>query len=168
MTGAKLVKPHSVVLDVSVRSKKHCLEVLSEILAASTPDVAHEEIFAKLFERERLGSTGLGRGVAFPHCRFEGLAASNGALLRLSEPVEFDSPDDQPVDLVFGLMVPEEVTEQHHKIIAGITGLLEDERVRRQLREADTSKRMREIVLAALRKVRKGNPGVANHKSSGP
>jgi nitrogen PTS system EIIA component len=163
MTVAELVKPHNVVCNVSVRSKKHCLEVLSDVLATSSPEVAREDIFARLFERERLGSTGLGHGVAFPHCRFEGIAASNAALLKLSEPVEFDSPDDQSVDLVFGLMVPEEITDRHRKVIAEITRLLEDERIRRRLREASNSNEMREAVLAGFR--REGSR-VAKRKSS--
>ena len=147
MTVADLIKPGNVLCNVSVRGKKHCLELLSELLARSSPGIEAEEIFAKLFERERLGSTGLGNGVAFPHCRFDGITGSNAAMLKLVEPVEFDSPDDQYVDLVFGLMVPEEVTEGHRGVIAEIAELLDDQDVRCRLRAANDSNGMLKALL---------------------
>jgi nitrogen PTS system EIIA component len=148
MTPEHIIQPDNVLNDVIVRSKKHCLEILSELLARGTPAIPGEEIFSKLIERERLGSTGLGNGVAFPHCRFAGIAASHGALLKLSEPVEFDSPDGDQVDLVFGLMVPEEITDQHRAEIAEITALLNDASVRARLREAGTSRELYDALLA--------------------
>jgi PTS system nitrogen regulatory IIA component len=148
MTLSDLIKPRNVVCNVSVRSKKHCLEVLSELLATSSPEIAREDIFAKLFERERLGSTGLGNGVAFPHCRSDGVTACNAALLKLAEPVEFDAPDDQYVDLVFGLILPEEITDGHRDMMAEITEVLNDDDVRRRLRAANDSNDMLEALLA--------------------
>jgi PTS system nitrogen regulatory IIA component len=150
MTVADLIKPSNVLCNVSVRSKKHCLELLSELLASSTSGVETEEIFAKLFERERLGSTGLGNGVAFPHCRFQGITVGNAAMLKLVEPVEFDSPDNEYVDLVFGLMVPEEVTEGHRDVIAEITELLGDQDVRHRLRAANDSNELLEVLRESL------------------
>jgi mannitol/fructose-specific phosphotransferase system IIA component (Ntr-type) len=104
-----LIKADSVLCNVSARSKKHCLEILSELLTRSNPDIASEEVFAKLIERERLGCTCLDKGVAFPHCRIAGLRKSTGALMKLAEPIDFDSADGQSVDIVFGLMVPEDL-----------------------------------------------------------
>lgn len=135
---AELVEPESVACDVHVRSKKHCLEVLGEMLAKANPPMNAEEVFASLFERERLGSTALEKGVAFPHCRFEGLKASRGALLKLAEAIDFDAPDGRRVDLVFGLMVPQEITEAHRAEVDTIAALLSDSRVRRRLRSAPT------------------------------
>ena len=103
----EIIKPDSVLCNAQARSKKHCLEILSELLVRSNPEIASEYIFASLIERERLGCTSLEKGVAFPHCRVEGLNNSTAALIKLSEPVDFDSPDDEPVDLILGLMVPE-------------------------------------------------------------
>jgi PTS system nitrogen regulatory IIA component len=148
MTPDQILKPDNVLNNIIARSKKHCLEILSELLARGTPAIPGEEIFSKLIERERLGSTGLGNGVGFPHCRFAGIDASHGALLKLSEPVEFDSPDGEPVDLVFGLMVPEEITDQHREEIAEITALLGDPTVRTRLRKARTSRELYEALLA--------------------
>ena len=148
MTPDQILKPDNVLNDVSARSKKHCLEILSELLARGTPAVPGEEIFSKLIERERLGSTGLGNGVAFPHCRFVGIDTSHGALLKLTEPIEFDSPDGEQVDLVFGLMVPEDITDQHREEIAEITALLNDPAVRARLRKAGTRRELYEGLLA--------------------
>lgn len=134
-----LIKPDSVLCNAHARSKKHCLEILSELLVRSDPDIANEEIFDSLIGRERLGCTSLNQGAAFPHCRVPGLARSVGALVKLSEPVEFDSPDGERVDLVFGLMVPEEVDEQLVADIAELTTLFNDPALRRRLRDAATS-----------------------------
>lgn len=134
-----LIKPESVLCNARARSKKHCLEILSELLAQPNPEIPNEEIFAKLVERERLGCTGLNKGTAFPHCRIEGLQQSCGALMKLSSAVDFDSPDGESVDLVIGLLVPSDLNEGHYSDIKLITNVLEDERMREALRAANTS-----------------------------
>jgi PTS system nitrogen regulatory IIA component len=151
MISELLRGPDSVLCNVSVRSKKHCLEVLSELLGKSNPEMPPEEIFSKLIERERLGTTALGKGVAFPHCRFGGIEVSSGALLKLSEPVEFDSADGEPVDLVFGLMVPAEITDSHRDEIANIAEMLNDEAVQARLRAADSERALYEALMAEHR-----------------
>ena len=116
----EIIKPDNVLCNAHARSKKHCLEILSELLVRSVPDVAHEEVFERLIERERLGCTSLDQGVAFPHCRIDGLRASVGALIKLSDAVDFDSPDDEPVDLVFGLAVPADLDTEHQADVGNI------------------------------------------------
>jgi len=116
-----LVKPDSVLCNVSARSKKHCLEILSELLTRSNPDIASEEVFAKLVERERLGCTCLEKGIAFPRCRISGLQSSCAALMRLTEPVDFDSISGESVDLVFGLMVPEDLSDADNADVKALT-----------------------------------------------
>lgn len=135
----ELIRPDSVLCNASARSKKHCLEILSELLVRSTPEISNEEVFDNLIERERLGCTGLDQGVAFPHCRVDGLDTMVGALIRLTEPVEFDSPDGEAVDLVFGLMVPADVDEHLQADIGKVAERLNDEKLRVALREANTS-----------------------------
>ena len=135
----QLIKPESVLCNAHARSKKHCLEILSELLSRTNPDIPHEEIFSKLVERERLGCTGLERGTAFPHCRIEGIDHSCGALIRLSQPVDFDSADGELVDLVIGLMVPANLDQSHYADIELITGALRDDSLRARLRSANTS-----------------------------
>jgi PTS system nitrogen regulatory IIA component len=100
---------------------------------------SNEEIFDSLIDRERLGCTSLDEGVAFPHCRIEGLGSSVGALIKLSEPVEFDSPDGEAVDLVFGLLVPDKVDDSLHAEVCSIAELLGDRRLRQKLRSASSS-----------------------------
>ncbi len=93
MLFEELIKPDNVLCNAHARSKKHCLEILSELLGGSVPDISSDDIFESLIERERLGCTSLDQGVAFPHCRVEGLDSSVAAMLKLSEAVDFDSPD---------------------------------------------------------------------------
>lgn len=145
----QLIRPDRVLCNATARSKKHCLEILSELLARSSPDIGSEEIFSKLIERERLGCTSLDKGTALPHCRVRGVEQSSGALIKLVEPVEFDSPDGEAVDLVFGLMVPGEPDESHHSDIALIAGLMRDEDLRARLRAAGTSKALYEALFAS-------------------
>jgi nitrogen PTS system EIIA component len=140
----------SVVCNVHARSKKHCLEILSELLVGPDAEIANEEIFSSLVERERLGCTSLGNGVAFPHSRLSGVKASSGALMKLSEPVDFDSPDGNPVDLVFGLIIPEEIDLNHRAEIAAITALLNDSAMQARLRSATTSKKLYRAFVAGL------------------
>ena len=135
----QIIKPDSVLCNAQARSKKHCLEILSELLVRPVPEISSEDIFERLVERERLGCTSLDQGVAFPHCRVEGLDATIAALIRLSEPVDFDSPDGEPVDLVFGLMVPEEINATHQANICSIADLLGDRTLRQKMRDATTS-----------------------------
>jgi len=144
----EIIKPDSVLCNAHARSKKHCLEILSELLVRTRPEIASEDIFASLIERERLGCTGLDQGVAFPHCRFEGLDTSVGALIKLSEAVEFDSSDGDAVDLIFGLMVPAELNDEDQANICGITELLSDRELRVRLREATTSIVLYEVLCA--------------------
>ena len=135
----QIIKPDSVLCNAQARSKKHCLEILSELLVRPVPEINSEDIFERLVERERLGCTSLDQGVAFPHCRVEGLDTTIAALIRLSEPVDFDSPDGELVDLVFGLMVPKEINESHEANIRSIADLLGDQTLRQKMRDATTS-----------------------------
>lgn len=148
MTLEQLIRPDSVLCNANARSKKHCLEILSELLSRASPEIGGEEIFARLIERERLGCTSLDKGTALPHCRVAGVEHSSGALIKLVQPVEFDSPDGEAVDLVFGLMVPDELDDSHHSDIAMIAGLMRDEALRARLREANSSKALYEALFA--------------------
>lgn len=147
MTLDQLIRPDSVLCNANARSKKHCLEILSELLVRANPEIGADEIFAKLIERERLGCTSLDKGTALPHCRIVGIERSSGALIKLVQPVEFDSPDGEDVDLVFGLMVPAELDESHHSDIALIAGLMRDESLRARLREANSSTALYDALL---------------------
>lgn len=135
----EIINPDAVLCNAQARSKKHCLEILSELLVRSQADVAPDDVFGRLIERERLGCTSLDVGVAFPRCRIDGIDRCIAAMIKLSDPIDFDATDGEPVDLVFGLVVPKEVTEDHHADIAMLTDLLKDPELRRRLREATSS-----------------------------
>lgn len=147
MTLQDIIKPDSVLCNAQARSKKHSIEILSELLAQTSPEIASEEIFEKLIDRERLGCTSLGQGLAFPHCRIGGIKSSFGALIRLSTPVDFDAPDGELVDLVFGLMVPEHLDAGHYADIEQLTGLLRDDALRARLRSANSSSELYDALI---------------------
>jgi len=129
---AKLLPPSNIVLDVDVSSKKRMFEQVG-LLFESHNSVARGLVFDSLFARERLGSTGLGQGVAIPHGRIKGLREPVGAFLRLKAPVPFDAPDGRPVNLIFVLLVPEQATEQHLEILSELAQMLSDREFRQNL-----------------------------------
>jgi PTS system nitrogen regulatory IIA component len=135
----EIIKPDSVLCNAQARSKKHCLEILSELLVRQIPHLASDDIFERLIERERLGCTSLDAGVAFPHCRVKGLDSNIAALIKLSTPVDFDSSDGELVDIVFGMMVPSEINESHQANIRSIAELLGNPELRQQMRTASSS-----------------------------
>lgn len=116
-----------VVSGLTVTSKKKGLEELSALLAQGAGSVSAADILNSLVAREKLGSTGLGHGVAIPHGRMSGIAASVGAFIRLKHPVDYDAHDGQAVDLIFGLVVPAAATEEHLKHLAAIAEKFSDE-----------------------------------------
>jgi len=148
MNIENIIRPDNVLCNVTARSKKHCLEILSELLTRPNPDIANEEAFAKLIERERLGCTSLDKGIAFPHCRVNGVRKSSAALIKLLEPVDFDSIDGENVDVVFGLMVPSDLDEAGRAEIENIADFLRDEALRARLRSANSSSELYDALLA--------------------
>ncbi len=147
MSLENIIQPDSVLCNAQARSKKHCLEILSELLVRSIPDISADDIFERLIERERLGCTSLEKGVAFPHCRVDGLVESRAAMIKLSEAVDFDSADGEPVDLVFGMLVPRELEEVHYADIEEVTCILKSEDLRARLRECNTSSELYDRLL---------------------
>lgn len=129
---AKLLPPSNIVLDAEVSSKKRMFEQVG-LLFENHQGVARSLVFDSLFARERLGSTGLGQGVAIPHGRIKGLREPVGAFLRLKTPVAFDAPDGRPVNLIFVLLVPEQATEQHLEILSELAQMLSDREFRQNL-----------------------------------
>ena len=129
-----LLAVQAICLDHTAQSKKRVLEQAAHLLNGTGDPAQAEQIFARLLERERLGSTGLVAGVALPHARLPGLTRSRGTFIRLRQAVDFDSQDGQPVDLVFALLVPEEATDEHLQLLAALAGLFRDAETCRTLR----------------------------------
>lgn len=129
---AKLLPPSNIVLGLDVTSKKRVFEQAG-LVFENNQGVARSLVFDSLFARERLGSTGLGQGVAIPHGRIKGLKEAVGAFIRLSQAVPFDAPDGKPVNLVFVLLVPEHATEQHLQILSELAQMFGDRELREKL-----------------------------------
>ncbi len=130
----ELIAPERVVCRADVSSKKRALELLGELLGAATPELDNRTVFDSLLGRERLGSTGLGHGVALPHGRMADSPRAIGAVLKLEHGVDFDAMDQQPVDLLFALIVPEHFTDEHLKILAFLADMFSDHEFCQQLR----------------------------------
>lgn len=148
MPLADLLSPDRVALDQNLASKKSVLEKAARLLSADDQSADGRDIFQALCQRERLGSTGLGHGVAIPHCRVE-QAGMSGAFIRLNRPIEFDSPDASHVDLFFALAVPSQCSDAHLKVLASIAELFSDAEQRERLRDAGDYRRLAEILSKA-------------------
>jgi nitrogen PTS system EIIA component len=139
MLISDLLSPERIRCDVRISSKKRLLEVISEELSRNSDAFSKREIFESLCARERLGSTGLGKGVAIPHGRVKGSRHVEASFIRLSKPLPFDAADGQPVDLLFCLAVPEDCGEDHLKLLAQVAELFSDPELLQELREADST-----------------------------
>lgn len=148
VTLDQILAPECVRCDVPAASRKRTLQLLGEIFAEVDPALTAQGVFDLLVARERLGSTGLGEGCALPHARVPGLGRTLAAFLRLGKGVDFDAPDHEPVDLVFGLLVPQESTDEHLETLAAIARVFADDRVRASVRSAEEPMRIREILAA--------------------
>lgn len=138
MLPNSILEAGSISIADPASSKKRVLEQAARLLAGSAEEPDAEQIFERLLERERLGSTGLAGGVALPHARMPGLEESRGAFLQLANAVEFDALDGSPVDLVFALLVPENANEEHLQLLARLAAMFSEEELRERLRKAGT------------------------------
>ncbi|MCA3215978.1 MAG: PTS IIA-like nitrogen regulatory protein PtsN [Burkholderiales bacterium] len=129
---SRQLPPENVMLDLSASSKKRVFEQAG-LLFENNQGIARAKVFDSLFARERLGSTGLGQGVAIPHGRIKGLKEAVAAFVRLSEPVPFDAPDGRPVNLLVFLLVPEQATQQHLDVLSELAQMLSDKPLRESL-----------------------------------
>ncbi len=129
---SRLLPVSNVLLDLHASSKKRIFEQAG-LLFENNQGIARATVFDSLFARERLGSTGLGQGVAIPHGRIKGLKEAVAAFIRLAEPVPFDAPDGRPVRLLIFLLVPEQATQQHLDILSELAQMLSDKPFRERL-----------------------------------
>ena len=139
MLISDLLSPERIRCDVHSSSKKRLLEIISRELARNSDDLRQREVFESLCARERLGSTGLGKGVAIPHGRVKGSHDVQASFIRLKKPLPFDAIDGEPVDLLFAIAVPENCNEDHLKLLAQVAELFSDPDLLMQLRAAEGS-----------------------------
>lgn len=142
---SRLLPPTNVVTNLAVSSKKRLFEQAG-LLFENNQAIERGKVFDSLFARERLGSTGLGEGVAIPHGRVKGLRDATAAVIRLSEPIAFDAPDSQPVRLLVFLLVPEQATEEHLEILSELAELLSDRSIRENLMASDDPAQMHRML----------------------
>ena len=137
MEMTDLLIPEAVIDGLKVTSKKQVLQDLSERAAVLT-DLNARDVLDTILARERLGTTGVGQGIAIPHGRMDDIDKVYGLFARLNTPIDFESLDEQPVDLVFMLLAPEGAGADHLKALAKISRLLRDQAVCRKLRGSDS------------------------------
>lgn len=133
-----LLSENAVIASLRATSKKQVLQELAQ-KAAEITGQPERAVFDVLLERERLGTTGVGRGIAIPHGRLPRLTRVHGVFARLERPVDFDAIDDQPVDLIFMLLAPEDAGADHLKALARVSRLLRNEDLCQRLRGCDTA-----------------------------
>ena len=137
MNITELLEPERIVCCANAGSKKRVLEKLAALLAGATSQITQNDIFDALINREKLGSTGLGKGVAIPHGRMASLTVPLCAFIKIDEPVEFDASDGQAVDLIFALLVPEDSTEEHLQVLSTIAEIFSNPVICTALRDCE-------------------------------
>lgn len=135
---ANILKVENVLVDLEASSKKRVFEQAG-LLFENHQGLARSTVYDALFAREKMGSTGLGLGIAIPHGRIKGLKDAQGAFFRLATPVQFDAPDGQPVGMIFILLVPEAATEHHLQMLSELAQMFSDRAFREQLAAAPDS-----------------------------
>lgn len=151
MTLETILPPERILYDVPGGSKKRVLEFFSTFIAQNTPSLDSQEVFGRLINRERLGSTGIGNGVAIPHARSPHCSTPIGSFLKLTEAVDFDAIDGEPVDLVFVLLVPEEADDTHLALLGQVATIMNDADVRAQLRKAGSQRELLDLISEKIR-----------------
>lgn len=139
MRVRELLSPERTHFDIDGGSKKRLFDQVAGLAASSCPGLGEQQIFDALIARERLGSTGIGEGIAIPHCRLASCEKPIGLLIRLSEAIDFDSVDSRPVDLIFVLLVPEQNPEQHLKTLSHLAALFNEPEFRDDLRQSHSA-----------------------------
>jgi PTS system nitrogen regulatory IIA component len=148
MNISDILTPDRTFADLKCASKKRTLESISHWLGDQMSEFDGKELFNALINREKLGSTGFGDGIAIPHCRLDSCTQVTGALIRLVTAVDFDAIDAQPVDLLFVLLVPLEATDEHLQILATLAGSFGQPEFRERLRKATDAEAMYKIAIA--------------------
>ncbi|MGB3068763.1 MAG: PTS sugar transporter subunit IIA [Ottowia sp.] len=142
---ASILPSSQVLVGVDATSKKRAFEEAG-LLFENLHGLSRALITDSLFARERLGSTGLGHGVAIPHGRIKGLKAPMAAVLQLTQPIGFDAPDEQPVRLLIFLLVPEAATQKHLEILSEIAELLSDATLREKIKSAASTESLHSLI----------------------
>ena len=141
----KYLTEDSIILDCGSKSQKSALEIISNNMSKLT-STNKDEIFEKLYEREKLGTTAFGNGIAIPHARIEGIDDAKIIILKLDQAIDFNSIDNIKVDIIISLLVPKDSNDVHIKLLSNIATLLDKEVFRDQLRQANIASDVIKII----------------------
>ena len=148
MTITALLSPERIFIDTEISSKKRLLEFIADQVSNQF-EIVQTTLFCNLLDRERLGSTGLGKGFAVPHARLANLDEAIGIFIKLDNPVNFEAPDNQPVDLVFAIIIPEQATDQHLQILSALARVFSQAEVCETIRKASSSEEVIKLIDSA-------------------
>ncbi len=144
-----ILTPARTLCGAPGNSKKRVLENITQFICEDKPSLNARELFDRLIERERLGSTGLGNGIAIPHCRISNCRHVTGCLVTLEQPIDFDAIDGENVDLLFVLIVPQEAQEEHLNVLATLAQLFNMPEYCQSLRSAKDNQALYQAAIAA-------------------
>ena len=142
---SQLLPLSNVIINLDVASKKRVFEQVG-LLFENTCQIARSQVFDSLLARERLGSTGLGQGVAIPHGRIKGLRDAVAALVTMKEPIQFDAPDGQPINIACILLVPEKANDKHLQILSELAQMLSDKNFRENILHSNNVAEVHELI----------------------
>lgn len=142
-----ILKEDRIKANIDGVSKKRILETLARTFAESINGFDLDTLYQNLISREKLGTTGIGGGIAIPHCRFNTEGNTYGACLTLNEPVDFDSVDNEPVDIIFAMLVPENAESDHLAMLAELAETLQNGECVGKLRRAKDSQELQTVLL---------------------
>ncbi len=143
-----IIEPNRVLRNVEARSKKHALDILSEMIAGADEDLSQGKVFDSLICREKMGCTAMPGGVAIPHGCIDGLDRAIGAFVKLGEPVDYDTPDGGPVDLMFAIVLPQTDNDTNAECLREIADLFRNSGFLAKLREARSSRTLYDMITA--------------------
>jgi len=145
MELSKILQPECTTC-ATPGSKKKVLELISDLAAVQYPTLTSQEIFESLLAREKMGSTGIGNGIAIPHGRLTNINQPVAVLIKCEEPIAFDSIDKQPVDILFALLVPADQCEQHLSTLSTMAEKLNDKLILKQLRKTHDESELYQVI----------------------
>ena len=145
MTISALLSPDRIFIDTDISSKKRLLEFIANTVATQF-DLSQVKLYNNLLDRERLGSTGLGKGFAIPHARLADLDITIACFIRLDQPVNFEAPDNQPVDLIFTIIIPENASDEHLEILSSLAKIFSQSEVCDAIRKAGSGDEVARII----------------------
>jgi len=146
MNIKSLLSPDCVLFQHQCGSKKRLLETIASHLCDHNTELDPSNVFSALIARERLGSTGIGKGIAIPHCRIEDCTQTMGVLVTLKTPIDFNAIDEEPVDIIFVLVVPEGNHQDHLKTLATLAEKFSDEKCLQEIRQSQDTQELYNIV----------------------